>query len=64
MLHSVLLGIFKYLLSIFYEMLGEKSQKLRPLMPFQSYIAARLPEDQTEACQMLILAKESEEEAK
>ena len=31
MLHSVLLGIFKYLLSIFYEMLGESSKKAKAI---------------------------------
>jgi hypothetical protein len=64
MLHSVLLGTFKCLLSIFYEMLGESSQKAKAIDALASYIAASLPKDQTEACQMLILARESEEEVK
>ena len=64
MLHSVLLGIFKYLLSIFYEMLGESSKKAKAIDALAKLYCASLPEDQTEACQMLNLAKESEEEAK
>jgi hypothetical protein len=33
-LHSVRLGVFKYLLSIFYEMLGHESQKAKALDAF------------------------------